>query len=222
MKEIKAIISDMDGTLIDTEPLSIQTFKQGLLEMKLPVREEFIKTLEANIGVPLNDKRNLFEIEYGKDFDFDYLNEYTNKNLIPIAIKNGITTKTGTLELLKYIKLSKLPLALCTSTISSWTDAFLSTAKIDKSLFDVVVCGDHVKKRKPDPECYLLACKLLEVSPDKCIVFEDSIVGVIAASLAGCNVIMITEVPPSDEIKKRCLAIFQDMHQVKEYLQKIN
>ncbi|MDR0849935.1 MAG: HAD family phosphatase [Christensenellaceae bacterium] len=221
MKDIKAVIFDMDGTIIDTEPVLLEIVLQGVEFLGFKPSKEFRNKLSKYNGVRLINKMFLFEEEFGPSFDTEALFDYYMTNRIDMSVKIGIKTKPGFFELLNYLKKTKLRLALCTSTEAEPTNIFLNAVGIDKNIFEVIVCGEDVKKTKPDPESYLLTCKKLCVKPKECIVFEDSAVGAIAASSAGCNTIMIPENPPSQDIKSNCIAMFDDMFQAKEYLQKV-
>jgi beta-phosphoglucomutase-like phosphatase (HAD superfamily) len=78
--------------------------------------------------------------------------------------------------------------------------------------FDVVVCGDHVSRGKPQPDIYLLAASRLEVDPRECLAFEDSNCGVLAASRAGMRVVMVPDVCcPSDEALKAAYRVLPSL-----------
>jgi len=74
--------------------------------------------------------------------------------------------------------------------------------QLDK-LFDIIIASDDVKQGKPDPACYLLAAKRLEIKPENCVVFEDSFAGIEAGQSAGMKVIALATTNGKGELLKK-------------------
>ena len=86
--------------------------------------------------------------------------------------------------------------------------------------FEGIVCGDMVEKSKPDLEIYEKACKMLGVEPEECLALEDSKNGLLAAYKAGCKPVMVPDLwQPDEEVERILFQKFEDLEQVKEYLE---
>jgi len=91
-----------------------------------------------------------------------------------------------------------VPCALVTASSRAIMDAVL---KVTGLSFEVTVCGEDVRRGKPDPEVYLLAARAIRIEPSDCLVFEDAIVGVQAARRAGMRVIGVTTAHRETELR---------------------
>jgi HAD superfamily hydrolase (TIGR01509 family) len=104
-----------------------------------------------------------------------------------------VRVRSGARELLAEVAAAGLPYGLVTSSQRSFAEAVLASAGM---VFPVTVCAEDVTVTKPDPEPYLLAAKLLEADPARCVVLEDSPNGVASASAAGCRVVAVPSLLP--------------------------
>jgi len=87
------------------------------------------------------------------------------------------------------------------------------------SYFTVLVCGDETRNSKPHPEIFLAAAEKLETPPEKCVVFEDSPVGIIAAAAAGMKSIMVPDmVQPDYKVRQLPLSVCSSLVEAKERL----
>ena len=126
----------------------------------------------------------------------------TRDNFWKIVDKEGLPLKKGAKELLAYGKSQGYKMAVATSSSREYAMGNLIRAGID-SYFDSVVCGDMVKKAKPDPEIYQKACESLGIQPEYCMAFEDAPGGILSAHQAGMHVIMVPDlVQPTQEIRE--------------------
>ncbi|WP_251078501.1 HAD family phosphatase [Frankia sp. AiPa1] len=107
-----------------------------------------------------------------------------------------IVAQPGALELLTALHERAVPTALVSSSFRNLMDPVLDV--IGPERFAVTVAGDEVHRRKPDPEPYLTAARLLGVEPHACVVLEDSLSGATAGVAAGCATIMVPSMPPED------------------------
>ena len=192
-----AVFFDLDGTLVDTESLAVTTglrafaqvghrvdelFMHGLVGKAGPQAAEIIR--DAMPGIDLE----AFHAAWRIGFDG--------------AIEDGLPLKVGAAQLLEMIE---HPLGLVTSTGREGAHHKLGLAGIAHH-FRTVVTFDDVRHPKPAPEPYLLAAERLGVDPARCLVFEDSDVGAEAAHRAGCVVVQVPDVAPTDGRFARHLA----------------
>jgi HAD superfamily hydrolase (TIGR01509 family) len=89
---------------------------------------------------------------------------------------------------IQYLEEKKYKKAIVTSSLTAKMNAAMKKLRLE-SYFPVVVTADHVARGKPDPACYLLAAQQLQSTPEECVVFEDSLAGITAATRAGMKVV---------------------------------
>ncbi len=109
-----------------------------------------------------------------------------------LVLARGLPLQPGAARLLAALDAVGVPYALVTASSRAIMDAVL---KVTGLSFGVTVCGQDVRRGKPDPEPYLLAAARLGVPPSGCVVLEDSPTGIAAARAAGCAVIAVPSVP---------------------------
>lgn len=176
---IKAAIFDLDGLLIDSEPLHFAAWKRvyenhgHMLDKKEYTRFVGIGDMAVGKYIASKFKLNLMPEELVKE----------KKNIYFELIKD-VKFIDGAVELIKSFKSRGVMMALASSDWRKTVNRILENSGYEK-LFDVVICGDDVKEMKPSPEIYLLTAKKLHTRPEECIAFEDSYSGVIAAKNAG-------------------------------------
>ena len=120
-------------------------------------------------------------------------------------------------ELLRYLKTRGVKIGLATSTREQVVLKELREGGI-LPFFDVIVCGDMVKKSKPDPDIYLEACSRLHVKPSDCFAIEDSYNGIRAACRAGMKAIMVPDLAePTEEMEKLAEKILPSLFEVEKY-----
>lgn len=87
------------------------------------------------------------------------------------------------------------------------------------SYFDAIVCGDMIRRSKPEPDIYLKACECLQVEPENACAVEDSFNGVRSATRAGLSCIMVPDIKqPDEEMRELACCILPSLLEVKEYL----
>lgn len=210
-----AVVFDMDGLMFDTERLYCQAWdyageKSGLGKTGYMV----MKTLGTN----RETGRSIWRREFGSRYNQEEIEGYTQEFFDQYYQSHPLPVKKGLRNLLHYLKANGYPTAVASSTPRDQILEHLKEAELT-GFFDQIVGGDSVTRSKPDPEIYLYACEMLEMKPTDCYALEDSRNGLLAASSAGCQTIMVPDLwQPDEEIKSRVLAILPDLDAVLEYL----
>mgnify|MGYP001614723318 CR=1 FL=1 len=171
-----ALLFDLDGTLVGTEKFDIKLLKTILKKYELDTNLNFKGyNLDEYLSNLTNDK--ILQKKIKSEFVSEY--ELILKN-IQIEINN---------ELVKYLKIGISPLvALVTANNKKLTRQILNKTGLSK-YFEIIITCEDVKHQKPHPEPYLKAMKELNVSPENCIVFEDSEIGINSAQSAGIKTV---------------------------------
>ena len=186
-----AILFDLDGTLIDTESLAVAAGLAAFAHLGCPVDEVFLHSL---VGVDGPSSGPII-LAHRPDIDLRALLGHWHQGFETAMLTQGLALKPGVTELLSRAP-AHLPRALVTSSGREGAHAKLARAGLHRS-FAHVVTVDDVARAKPAPDPYLLAASLLGVSPSRCLVFEDSETGAEAAHRAGCVVVQVPDVVPS-------------------------
>jgi beta-phosphoglucomutase len=188
MREPQAVIFDMDGVLIDSEPIHYEIENMLFAKLGIFVPEEvhqsYLGTAADFMYSDLKSRFRLSEtikelLELDEAFRCDYFNRLTI-----------IRLNEGVLNLLNEIKLAGLKLAVATSSSSEIVKILMNKCEIT-SFFDAIVTTSEAGKSKPEPDVYLLAAQKISVAPENCIVFEDSPNGLCAAKSAGMYCVVI-------------------------------
>jgi beta-phosphoglucomutase family hydrolase len=215
MKNIDAVIFDMDGVLIDSERISFKCFQEIFKEYDYKMDEQFYLKL---IGRNFNGIKEIMEREYGADFPFDIIYKKKAQLALETTNKNGVIVKPGVHELIDYLNEEGYKTAVATSTRRERALELLAEAKI-KDKVNFIVCGDEVENSKPDPEIFLKAAKGLDVEPDKCVVIEDSDAGITAAYAAKMKGIHVPDMKELEEdTKDLAFNVCKNLIEVKDYL----
>jgi HAD superfamily hydrolase (TIGR01509 family) len=183
-----AILFDLDGTLIDTESIALVTGMAAFAAHGHPVDEAFMHGL---VGKDEPTATRIISAAL-PGVDLQAVNLHWRKGF-NAGVDSGLDLKPGARELLPALS---APLAIVTSTGRKGAHHKLGIAGIAEA-FAHVVTLDDVRSPKPDPEPYLLAATLFGVDPSRCLVFEDSETGAEAAHRAGCVVVQVPDVVPS-------------------------
>ena len=216
IEKFELVIFDMDGLMFDTEKISFISWKNAACDYGYEIDEEiFIRTIGANLERTIE----IYLEHFGEKFPFDGIkNErfIISENLIK---KNGVPVKDGLYELLDYLKKVDIKLAVATSTSRQRALNLLTLTGID-TLFDYILCGDEIKNSKPDPEIFLKVSEKLGCMPERCIVLEDSEVGIMAAHRARMLPIMIPDMKePEEEVRRLAYKQLGSLSDVKLFLE---
>ena len=180
-----AVLWDMDGTLVDTEPYWIEC------EFALAERHGGTWSREhglAVIGLDLIDSATYMREHMGIDLT---PREIVEELLVGVVqrIEEEMPWRPGARELLAALKANDVPCALVTMSWRRFVEPVIRA--LPEGSFDVVVCGDEVSRGKPHPEPYLRAAELLGCAPGETLAIEDSRTGATSADAAGCRVLVV-------------------------------
>jgi len=185
-KDYKAVIFDLDGTLVD----SMWIWEQIDIDF-LEVRGHALPAdLQKDIeGCSFTETAQYFKDRFGLEEDLDAIkSEWIDMS--KVFYEERIETKKGILDLLDDLKRRNVKMGIGTSNSRELAEAVLKKNGI-RDYFEVLVTSCDVEKGKPAPDVFLKAAELLNVSPEDCLVFEDTHAGVIAGKKAGMDVIAI-------------------------------
>ena len=218
VEELQAVVFDMDGVLFDTERLYMAAWREAAVERGI-TGEEIEKTVIKCVGLNHVDIRNLFLREYGEAFPFEEYYRACGECFQRKVEKDGLPMKPGVKELLSYLQAEGCRIALASSTSLRGVKNHLERTGLT-DYFEVIVGGDMVEHSKPQPDIYLLACRLLEVEPRKAIAIEDSPNGIRSAHRAGLHPVMVPDmIQSTPEIQALLYKECKSLLEVKEMLE---
>ncbi len=189
---VKALILDMDGVLVDTEPLHMEAFRRYLKRYRLPHDDAFIFGF-IGISVPDN-MRLVYRNFFHSDDEHKIAQAIKERDAIYLQLLRETPLKPlpGIEALIEFCERRKRPVALASSSDREQvTTIFENLKKTSNGRFDpdkifkIVLSGEDVRHRKPHPEIYRKAVRLLGVEPHQALAIEDSPAGVQSAKSAG-------------------------------------
>jgi HAD superfamily hydrolase (TIGR01509 family) len=213
-----AVILDMDGLMLDTEPVSLGAWKQAALGLGYGLDDEVYVRM---IGLGLTANRDLLTRHFGDDFPVDELTASANRLYRRQLDAGGVPHKAGLAEFLRFLDARSIPRAVATSTETTLATHKLRQAGV-LSHFEVIVGGDQVERGKPDPDIFLMAAARLGWRPEDCAVLEDSGPGILAAAAAGMRAILIPDGrDPGEEIRRMAHAVVDSLLEAKAVIERL-
>lgn len=198
---IKAVLFDMDGVLFDTEKIMKEGWLLAARRLDFPLTEEHLRQMR---GSSRARSSALFREWFSGRVDYDQGRAIRTRYLEDYIARHGVPEKEGLHELLQWLRDSRIPAAVATSTARAVAERYWALTGIS-GYFSASVCGDEVVNSKPDPEIFLRAAEALGVPIGECLVAEDSINGLRAAKAAGAVACMIPDLTPySQELSPLC------------------
>ena len=211
---VKAIIFDMDGVILDSETISDKTWRITQDEMEVSTDKDYINMCR---GSNHNDTLQILRDVFGKDFDSEAFLKRATELFHMYEETEGIPLMPYAREILEYLK-PKYRLALASSTSGGAVERQLRNAGVI-DFFETRTTGEMVVHSKPDPEIYLMACRSLGVEPHECVAVEDSPNGIRSAAAAGLKVIMVPDkIQPYPEIELLCWQVCITLKSLEEFL----
>jgi beta-phosphoglucomutase len=197
-----AFLFDMDGVIVDSNPLHKIALKQFCKEHGYELDEKQLR--ERIYGRTNKDWiRNVFG-----NIEPEKIKQYGDEKeaLFRKLYENDIKPVAGLISFLEKTEKAGIDIAIATSAPRANVDFTLSktnTSRFSKTILD----ESYVERGKPDPEIYLKTAAALHYPPAQCIVFEDSLSGVKAGKAAGCKVVAITTTHSREELQETDLVI---------------
>jgi len=188
----KAVVFDMDGTLIDSERVLLDVWISVASEKGYVFSREI---METTIGTTTADTIDIMREAY-PDAPHDEIRAEMSARFRELRENGLIGLRPGVLDALEVVYKAGMKIGLCTSTRSASAEATLKSLDIYR-YFDAAAYGDEVTRGKPDPEPYLLAAAKLCIDPGDCLAVEDSPFGAMSALAAGMAVAFVPDVIPA-------------------------
>jgi HAD superfamily hydrolase (TIGR01509 family) len=185
----KAVIFDMDGVLIDSEPVYLNRFEIFFDHHHIPVNKNDLK---KTVGASSKATWDIIRKLWPEDISVSRLREmfYSLSDRFSISYKDILFPNV--IKTLQLLKKQNYRIALASSSSFSVIHAALS-ATDTSDYFDAIVSGEMFKESKPNPEIYLYTICQLSLPPHECIVVEDSVYGIAAAKAAHLDVAAIRD-----------------------------
>lgn len=189
MTELAAVLWDMDGTLVDTEPYWIETEHELVAEFGGTWSHEDAQSI---IGFDLLAAGVVLRERGGVDLDPPAIVERLLDGVVDRLQRRGVPWRPGASTLLAECREAGIPCALVTMSWRRFADAVMTT--VPEGSFVLSMTGDEVDNGKPHPEPYVQASAALGVDPTECVAIEDSRTGVASALAAGCATLGVPHV----------------------------
>jgi HAD superfamily hydrolase (TIGR01509 family) len=201
----RAVLFDMDGVIVDSEPLHVATFQAVLKRYGHDLTDDHYKQHFAG-------KTD----EAGFKQYFDFIGETVN---LPVIMDekaraylelaaDQLLPYPGVIELIQDLAARDIPMALVTGSLRAEAEVTLRAFDIT-DLFSVVIAAEDITESKPNPEGYLKSAKALGVEPADCIIVEDAPSGVKAARAAGIRCIAVTNTHTPEELEGATVMVDQ-------------
>lgn len=181
-KKLQAFIFDMDGVIIDSEPIHSRVKMETFRHFGIDFDESRLSSyMGGTSGLIFKD----VVAESGRtDITPEMLTAYKHKHYLEVLQSGGIDPVEGTRELIRALHEAGVPLGLATSSHPPVMNAILDNFEIRK-YFTSVISGSELPESKPNPAIYLISAERLGAKPENCCVLEDTTNGILAAKRAG-------------------------------------
>lgn len=206
-REPRAVVFDLDGTLIDSEALVKEAHFAACAEIGVTMTDAQFLSL-----VGMHREANDLQLRgyYGDDFPLEHFITLTRAHVGDRVAP----LKAGALELMDELDARALPFGLATSSRRPWVEKHFSAHALTPR-FRAVVTRQDVVEGKPHPEPYLHASKLLGFEPGDVLALEDSYAGVSSAHAAGCMTVMVPDLLLADDAMRAKALVVASLHDIR-------
>ena len=203
-----AVVLDMDGTLLDTERVYVETFVETVAPFGYSLPPAVLHGL---IGGSREQFQAGLRAHLGDGFPYDE-HRASYMALRDERMRAGVPMKAGVVELLDALDAGGIRAAIGTAATRQHAEENLARAGL-RGRFQVVVTRDDVAHSKPSPDIFLKAAGGLGAVPENCLAVEDSHNGVRSAHAAGMMTVMVPDiVPANEEMLRLCVGVMDDLH----------
>ena len=207
---IKALLLDLDGTLIDSERIPRMAWQKAAEHFGFTADETFLNQLT---GMTKQTAQGLVKKVLPENVDVEAFQAYRHQ-----IMAQGIKAKKGARELLLKAQREDVECIVVTSSYTVSVGEKLAAAGL-ADLIEKTVCGDEVMHGKPAPDIYLLAMERYHLNKDECIVIEDSKNGLLSAKQAEIKSILVPDlISPDAEMTACAEVVLNDLTAVLKYL----
>jgi HAD superfamily hydrolase (TIGR01509 family) len=190
MGELRGVLFDMDGLLVDSEPIWFEVESSVMSRLGGSWDES---DQAALVGGSLQRSLDYLLAKASRPVSRDVVAGWMVDGMVELLGTRPLRVMPGARELLSEVAAAGVPYGLVTSSERPVMEAVLGRLSVS---FPITVCGDDVSNSKPDPEPYLLAAAKLGADPRRCVALEDSPNGVAAAEAAGCLMVAVPSLVP--------------------------
>jgi HAD superfamily hydrolase (TIGR01509 family) len=210
-----AFIFDMDGLMLDTEHTTNQAWQRAAADFGYDLTDEMMREC---VGYSLVMSEFLQKKFFGEDYPFQKIRDKKVIYYEESIKQKGIPIKKGLIPLLDLLESRHIRKAVASSTVQPYVNQRLQMTHLFHR-FNVIISGSEVEKVKPDPALYQEAARKMGVDSMRCLVLEDTPVGVKAAEAAGMPVILVPDLAPlPPEICAMALGVFTSLDDVRLFL----
>lgn len=220
-KMIKAVIFDMDGTIVDSEPIYERTNKKIYQEYGLDLTE---KDYERHMGSNLKDiwrdilERYQVKEEYAHYKIEDFMEEHIHSSYQALAEADDLELMPGIKEWFNFLKDHGYQMIIASSSYEPVVEYIYQRFNLDQYMAGYVD-GNAIENGKPAPDIFLKAAEKLNLEPQECVIIEDSENGVIGAQRAGAKVVGFNRAQSESQDLSKADLVIEEYNQ--ENLQKI-
>jgi HAD superfamily hydrolase (TIGR01509 family) len=211
----RAVIFDMDGLMLDTEPLAMRAWSDAAAALGVAFDDALALRM---VGCNFVDCSALVRAHYAGDYPVDALLGSWHAAYDARVARDGYALKPGLLALLDWLEAAAIPKAVATSTRRERARTKLAQKGL-LARFSALVGGDEVARGKPAPDIYVAAAARLRLPPQACVALEDSEPGMRAALAAGTRAIMVPDLkPPPPDLARPPSLVLPDLDAVRVHL----
>ncbi len=211
---IKGILLDLDGLISDTERLHMKAYQLAFKEVGYDISDDYYMDSWIKRGLGLLDVLEELRLDYNPYIIREYKKKYYDDFLL-----NDLNEMPYAIDFIKHFY-KKVPMAVASASLGRDVSFVLDKFGI-KEYLEFFLSADDVKKRKPDPEIWILGAEKLGLTPKECIALEDAEKGIVAAHKINMPVIGIPNFYTKDNDFSKADYLVKDMNEAKILVEKL-